>query len=181
MDLNQVTLVGRLADNVRFEPGTDKKTARAMGRLMINRRPGQDGKKAVDAIQITAWGKHAENLATWTKKGKELGVKGEIRTNSVAPKTKGGAWQNYYEVMVTELSFGRDSTAAKAMLALENSAGTLAAAASQVGSGAASVQQYLEQNPEAVQAITKAAQGKSPETEETQEEETPIEDPFAVV
>ena len=120
MDINISILVGRLADNVRFEPGVQGgRASRAVGRIIVNRRPGRDGKKRYDAIQICAWGRNAENLAEYTSKGKELGIIGEIRTNSIAPQVAGGQWKNYTEVLIHFMSFGKDSAEAKAMKAFQ--------------------------------------------------------------
>lgn len=136
MDINQVTLVGRLGDKVTYLQGTGDKASRAVGRLIVNRPPNKDGKKAYDAIQIVAWGKHADNMATYTDKGKEIAVTGSIRTNNIPPAKAGGEWKNYTEVQVSTISFGQDSRQGKVMKALQGTGETLTAAQAALASGA---------------------------------------------
>lgn len=107
MDMNNVNLVGRLADDVKYSPASGGVAARATGRLIVNRLPGKDGKQKYDTIPVVAWGVHAENLAKYSSKGKELGILGEIRANSVP--NPDGSYKNFIEVMIKEISFGRDS------------------------------------------------------------------------
>jgi single-strand DNA-binding protein len=128
MDINQVTLVGRLAENVKYTQGTDATSSRAVARLIVNRPPGKNGERRYDAIQVVAWGVHADNMASYTSKGKELAITGELRVNNVAPTTPQGEWKNYTEVQIRTLSFGRDSNNAKVMKALQGTEGTLSAA-----------------------------------------------------
>lgn len=138
MDINQVTLVGRLGDKVSYQQGDGRpggKTSRAVGRLIINRPPNKEGKKSYDAIQIVAWGKHADNMATYTDKGKELAITGAIRTNNIPPAQPGGQWQNYTEVQVSTISFGQDSRQGKVMKALQGTGETLTAAQAALASG----------------------------------------------
>jgi single-stranded DNA-binding protein len=157
LNVNQVTLVGRLADNVNFTPAQGETSARATGRLIVNRVPSRNSKKAFDAIQIVAWGAHAENLAKYTAKGKELGIQGEIRENSVRPTKEGESWKNYTEVLVRSVSYGRDSTSAKIVKA--------------IGDGTAATKAQLEQmfgteeleaiiaKPEVAEALAQFTQG----------------------
>lgn len=158
MNINQVTLVGRLADNIMYTPeGTTH--ARAVGRLIINRPPGKDGKKSYDAIQIVGWGRNADILAQYTSKGKEIGIKGEIRVNSVAPQREGDEWKNYFEVVAHHISLGRDSNQAKMMKALQGGAEVVkgATVASEGNVDA------LLQNPQVKELLQQIAQGARPQ------------------
>jgi len=189
MDMNNWTGIGRLADNVLYTEGKEGSSSRAVGRLIINRPPGQDGQRRYDAIQFVAWGKHADNLAKFTSKGKELGIRGEIRTSSVAPKKEGEEWKNYTEVLVQHISFGRDSTQAKMMKALSvtpeatQQALTNAAAAENQESFAA----LLQGNPQLLAqlksvagvASTAAAPVAEQATEAVKEEDIEVETPFS--
>jgi single-strand DNA-binding protein len=109
--MNSWTGAGRLADDIKYSPARGGTAARATGRLISNRPPSKDssGERSYDVIPIVAWGVHAENLAKYSSKGKEIGITGPIRTRSV--KNADGSYTNFFEVMVKELSFGRDSTA----------------------------------------------------------------------
>ena len=152
MDMNSVILVGRLAADVIYTPGTEGKASRAVGRLMVNRVPGANGSKGVDAIQIAAWGKHADNMAKYTSKGKELTIRGEIRTSYKKPEKDGEKGQNFFEVMVQHVSFGRDSTESKVMKALSTGGDGIAqealAALGAGSTGGGSFAELLEQYPD---------------------------------
>lgn len=194
MDINTVTLVGRLAEDVKYKEGTGGESgtaSRAVARLIVNRPPGKDkaGKskeRAYDAIQIVGWGKHADNMATYTSKGKELAITGQIRVNSVAPTTVNGEWKNYFEVQISTLSFGRDSNTAKAMKVYQSSEGSLTAAQVAIAQGSNSFAETIA-DPEirkVLEGIVNAGLSAPAPTqpEETQEEEpasdTEVETPF---
>jgi single-strand DNA-binding protein len=174
MDVNKVILVGRLADDIIYQQGQGDTASRAVGKLIVNRPPSPNStKKAYDAVQIVAWGKTADNMANYTSKGKELAITGEIRTNAVAPTTQNGEWKNYTEVMIREVSFGRDSNNAKMMKALHGG-NSLVAAAQGVQAAAApdpaAVRAMLDKNPELKAALegivhgAKLAPQPTPET-----------------
>jgi len=125
MDLNLVTLVGRLAEDVDYTAGIGEKSSRAVARLIVNRPPGKTGSSRYDAIQIVAWGAYADSMAQYTAKGKELAITGELRVNSIAPKKQGGSWTNYTEVQIKHVSYGNDSNQGKAMKLLQGVQDTL--------------------------------------------------------
>lgn len=157
MDMNSVQLVGRLAEDVRYSKGEGDTSSRCVGRLIVNRRPGRDGKRRYDAIQFVAWGKNADNLAQWTAKGKELGVTGELRVNNIAPEKEGDAWKNYTEVLIHNVSFGRDSNAQKLQKALQSGDGATAASLAGVNFA-----ELFKANPEMAAAVNSiAAQAQS--------------------
>ncbi len=203
MDINTVTLVGRLADNVMYVQGQGESVSRAVGKLIVNRPPSDNSKKkAYDAIQIVAWDKNADNLANYTSKGKELAIIGEIRTNAVAPTTVGGQWKNYTEVMIRSVSFGRDSNNAKMMKALHGGNSLVQAAQgvqAQQTAGAPDPQaiaEMLAKNPELKSALEGIVHGALPpapaaqaapeqepitieEEAEEESEESAVEAPFS--
>jgi single-stranded DNA-binding protein len=121
MDLNKNIFIGRLADNVRFYPADkDKKTpARALGRLIVN-RPGSRTNK-YDVIPLVFWDTAAENAATYTSKGKEIGVVCEFRTEFQPGRTKDEG-QTKFEFKVLEITFGADSTTVKTQRAQQQMA-----------------------------------------------------------
>lgn len=118
MNANHVFLVGRLADDMLYTEATEKTSSRVVGRIIVNRVPGSNGRTNYDAIQIVAWGKTADAMAQHTSKGKELTISGELRVNNVPPAQEGGAWQNFTEVLIRSVSFGRDSNQQKMMKAV---------------------------------------------------------------
>lgn len=78
--MNVVTLVGRLVrdPDVRY---TDEQKAIAKFSLAID-RPPKDGNKQADFPNCVAFGKTAEILGKYCKKGKRVGVQGSLRTGS---------------------------------------------------------------------------------------------------
>ncbi len=121
--------------------------------MIINRPPNKEGKQNYDTIPLVAWGVHAENLAKYTAKGKEMAIIGEIRTNNV--KKPDGSWQNFFEVMVKEVSFGRDSTAAKIAKATEASELPTASLAAEVAN--------LLKHPDFAERLSKMKASAKPE------------------
>ena len=80
--INNVSLTGRLVRDVdlRF---TQSGKAVASFTLAVNRRfKNQDGETEADFIMCVLWGKSAEALANYTKKGSLIGVEGAVQTRS---------------------------------------------------------------------------------------------------
>ncbi|MEC5422097.1 single-stranded DNA-binding protein [Virgibacillus sp. C22-A2] len=79
--INAVTLVGRLTKDVdlRYTPN-----GKAVGNftLAVNRPFKTNGQQETDFINCTIWGKQAENLANFMKKGSQVGVTGRIQTRT---------------------------------------------------------------------------------------------------
>ena len=81
--LNRVVLVGRLTRDpeLRYTPGGGKAVANftvAVNRPFTN----QIGEREADFINCVIWGKPAESLANYQKKGNLIGVDGRIQTRS---------------------------------------------------------------------------------------------------
>ncbi|HEC64065.1 MAG TPA: single-stranded DNA-binding protein [bacterium] len=112
MDMNSVSLVGRLTDNVSFTPKNGDETARAWFRLAVNRPTRKDQLKQADFITCVAWGVNAENLAKYTELGQEVGIRGSIRTNHTP--NPDGSYNNYTEVSVAFCSYGQKSKKSQA-------------------------------------------------------------------
>ena len=168
MNINQVTLVGRLAEAVSYSEATEKTASRAIGRLIVNRPPSRSGQSRYDAITIVGWDKIADNMAKFTGKGKEVGITGRIVTNSVK---KGDEWQNFFEVRVESISFGRDSNQVKMMKAFGDNVqtGEEPVAANQFAS------ELLRAHPQLKDLLTSLVKGneagqKVVPAEETEEE-----------
>jgi single-strand DNA-binding protein len=109
MDINNVTLSGRLADDPMYYPDPeDPKKNRAWCRLAVN-RIGQD---KADFLPFTVWGKKADNVARYCRKGKMIGIEGRLQENN-KPKADGSGYDNYTEVSVRLVHFGPDSEKTK--------------------------------------------------------------------
>lgn len=110
MDINKSVYVGRLAADVIFTPADESKPnskARAVGRLIVNRPGG-----GYDTIPLVFWDKHAIAVAKFTKKGKEIGVEGRVKTEYIRSLTQDPSI-NKWELHVQVVSFGNDSSTAK--------------------------------------------------------------------
>ena len=85
MSVNNVVLVGRLTKDVELKY-TQSGMAVAKFILAVNRQFKKDGQPDVDFITCTAFGKTAENLANFMRKGSQIGVVGNIQTGSYDDK-----------------------------------------------------------------------------------------------
>lgn len=91
--MNKVILIGRLTKDpdlrytqkgqamVTFILAVDKKLSREKKQEME-----AQGKATADFPRITAWGKQAENLSKYLKKGKQCAVEGSIQTGTYKDK-----------------------------------------------------------------------------------------------
>lgn len=88
--MNNVVLIGRLARDpeLRFVPSTGMAVTKFT--LAVNREMSKDkqeeakskGQQTADFINITVFGKMAENAANYLSKGKQCAVHGRIQTGS---------------------------------------------------------------------------------------------------
>src|SRR5690625_3952843 len=80
--INTVTLVGRLTKDVDLRY-TQNGKAVANFNIAVNRPfKNAQGEQEADFINCNSWGKQAENLANYMKKGSQIGVTGRINTRS---------------------------------------------------------------------------------------------------
>src|SRR5690554_5987711 len=81
MSLNNVSLVGRLTKDpdLRYTPNGK---AVANFTIAVNKIRKQQGEPDVNFINCVVWGKTAESLAQYQKKGSQIGVEGSIQTRS---------------------------------------------------------------------------------------------------
>ena len=76
MDINNVVLVGRLTKDADIRTANDKQIAKLT--LAVNRMK----KDEADFIGCTAFGKTAEIISKYTRKGSRVAVRGRIQTGS---------------------------------------------------------------------------------------------------
>lgn len=97
--LNRVCIIGRLTRDfeVRYTIGAES-IAVAKSSIAVNRRK----KDEVDFINVLAFGKTAETLAKYTKKGDLIGLDGRIQTGSYE---KDGVKHYTFEVVVENITF----------------------------------------------------------------------------
>lgn len=158
MRMNRWVGIGCLAEDMKFTPKQDGRDARATGRLIINRPAApKEGVPNYDTIPLVAWGKHAENLHQFASEGKELGIEGRIRTNSVVQPN--GERKDFWEIVVDYVSFGHDSAAGRVLKAIQAGAPAVRALLKEEGDA---VRALIRNNPALYERVKKLAQGRAP-------------------
>jgi len=95
IDINSVVLIGRLAKDpeLSFVPSSGLAVAKV--NLAVDKDMSRDkkeeakqqGKATADFIQVTIFGKQAENAANYLSKGSQCAVHGRINTGSYTTQT----------------------------------------------------------------------------------------------
>lgn len=102
--LNKVILMGRLTRDPEMRH-TQSNIAVASFSLAIDRdRKGSDGERQTDFIDCVAWGRQAEFLNQWFKKGMMAIVVGRVQSRNW--EDKNGNKRVSIEINVDEVSFG---------------------------------------------------------------------------
>lgn len=99
--MNSVVLIGRLTRDpeLRFIPNSGKAVARFS--LAVNREYSKE--KEADFFNIVIWGKPAENVANFMKKGRLVAVNGSLRNNNY--EDKNGTKHYGIEVLANRVEF----------------------------------------------------------------------------
>ena len=85
--MNAVSLIGRLVrdPDIRYG-GADNQTAIARFAIAIDRMPDKSGEKKTDFPSIVCFGKTAELVEKYMRKGRLVGINGRIQTGSYEDK-----------------------------------------------------------------------------------------------
>lgn len=129
--MNQVILIGRLANDPELSYTPQSSTAVCRFTLAVNRMRRED---PADFIRITVWGKIAESCNMYLSKGRQAAVHGRIQTGSYT--NRDGAKVYTTEVVASQVEF------------LGSSSGQQAASQEPMNG----VQQSLSDMPDAFQA-----------------------------
>jgi single-strand DNA-binding protein len=109
MDLNKFIGVGRIATDPIYSEtaavGDKPGSTRLEFRLVINRPRSE----ANDGVKCVVWGNYAKTMSEHLKKGKEIGVEGQLRTSRVAVAGEEGKFNYFFEIKVDSISLGADS------------------------------------------------------------------------
>lgn len=100
--LNRVVLIGRLVrrPELRITPnGTSVTTVT----LAVDRRPGSNGQKETDFIDVVMFGKIADVTCKYLDKGRLVAVEGRLQTRSY--ETKEGQRRKVVEVVADNIQF----------------------------------------------------------------------------
>ena len=112
-NLNKVMLQGRITRDVELKHTTGAEPkAYAMFSIAVNRTK----KDEVDFINCKAWGKTAELISTWFKKGAECIVEGRLEVSSV---NTDGVTKTFTNVVVGSIYFTGGSRVAPPVMAKE--------------------------------------------------------------
>lgn len=98
--MNNICLVGRLTTDLEIKQSNNKKYGKFT--LAVNRLLK---KNEADFINCTAFGKTAETLQKYCKKGHRIGVQGRIHTSTFE---KNGEKRNGYTIIVENFYFLQD-------------------------------------------------------------------------
>ncbi len=101
--INQAVLTGRLGKDPELRQTQTGMTVATFS-LAVDRPKGKDGQRGTDWINCKAFGKRAEVLQRYTRKGSMIGVVGHIQTGSYDSQRTG---QKVYttDVIVDDLTF----------------------------------------------------------------------------
>lgn len=120
-DINRVTLVGRLSNDVdlKFTPSG---TAVAKFGLAVGGRQKPDGSDSVSFLNIVVWGKTAENCGNYLSKGKQVAIDGRLEQRSWTAQD--GTRRSTVEVIADRIEFlGSSGQGSKGGSAPQASAG----------------------------------------------------------
>lgn len=101
--MNKAILMGRLTKDPEIRYTSNTNTMVASFGLAINRRFAKEGQPTADFINIVAWGKTAEFVDKYFKKGQQVGVIGRIQNRSF--EDKDGKTVYVTEVIAEEVYF----------------------------------------------------------------------------
>ena len=109
--MNKVILMGRLTrdPDIRYSQG-EKATAVARFSIAVDRRFRQDGQPTADFINCLAFGKRAEFLEKYCRKGTKLVVEGSWQTGSYTNKDGNKVYTN--ECLVENFEFAESKSSA---------------------------------------------------------------------
>lgn len=100
--LNRVTLVGRITKDLELRKLEGATTTAVVNfTIALDRAFGKDD--SADFIPCSAWGKTAENMAKYLKKGSLISVDGRIQSRNY--KAQDGSTRTSIEVVAENVSF----------------------------------------------------------------------------
>lgn len=107
--MNKVILMGRLARDPEVRYSTSGKTV-AKFSIAVNRRFKQDNGPDTDFFNCTTFGKQAEFVEKYLKKGTKVVVSGRIQNDNYTDKNGNQVYST--QIMVEEIEFAESKKAA---------------------------------------------------------------------
>ena len=114
--MNKTMLIGRLTSASEISKTTNDKSYVRVTLAVNLRFKNEKGEREADFISIIIWGKSAETLVSYAKKGSLISIEGEIRTRNYTDKQN----QKHYVTEILGLSY--DLLESRATIALRESA-----------------------------------------------------------
>lgn len=106
--MNKCILTGRLTKNPELKTKNDKSKCEFI--LAVNRPVVRDGNREADFLTCEAWGKTAENLVKYQKKGSLIAVIGSVRKLEYTREDGSRAYYDF--VLANEIEFLQGKTIA---------------------------------------------------------------------
>lgn len=100
--MNKVLLLGRMVADPELKYSQNN-AAICRFRIATNRPHKQEGQPEADFFQITAWGKTAEFISKYFKKGQQILIEGYLRNNSWTDQQGNKRYNN--EIHATQVYF----------------------------------------------------------------------------
>lgn len=111
--MNQVVLIGRLTKDVELRR-TQNGSPVCEVTVAVDRLKKANTEKGADFIQVTVWGKNAENLAQYKGKGDQIAVDGRLTVDSYTDKDGNKRWKTFVTANRIEFIGGGRSEGKKA-------------------------------------------------------------------
>lgn len=100
--MNEVSLIGRVTKEIDLKTTRSGKSVTNISLAVPRNEVDKDGKKVTDFIRVTAWGRIAELLEKYVRKGDPVGIAGKIR---VSMFERDGQIRESVEVVAEDITF----------------------------------------------------------------------------
>lgn len=102
--MNKIMLVGNVVKDCELHEVGKDKTPKGTFTLACNERISKDN-QITNFVPCVIWGKMAESLTEYIKKGSKIAVAGRLDIRSVESEEYENEWKTYVSVNVNELDF----------------------------------------------------------------------------
>ena len=99
--MNSINLIGRLTKDVIFRKGEEEKKSSAAFSIAVDNGKDSSGEKQVLFIDCKVFGKTAEVINDYCKKGDKIALAGKLNQGHYT--TKNGNNVTFYEVLVSSI------------------------------------------------------------------------------
>ncbi len=100
--MNVVVLVGRLARDPELRTTNSGKSVCTFS-VAVNRQFKQEGQPDADFFNVTAWGRQAEVISQYLRKGREIALRGRLQTRNY--QAQDGSRRYVTEVVLESFDF----------------------------------------------------------------------------